>query len=130
MSKKIIACIMTLVIVLSLSAMTANAATGKITCGSNVATLQLLATSKTGSAKTTSNKKAEYLQTFIVATKVNSKGQKVTPDMNSSYDENTTDSGWASKKAGSGYKYTKVISTHGVKFSGYVEKAENLTVNI
>ena len=121
----------TLLIIMSLGIFSANAAVhnGSITCGANVATLKLTATSIAATAKTTSNKSAENLQTFVVTTKVDKNGKQITPDMDSSYCEPGTDSGNAGVgiKVGSGDRYKKVTSTHGAKFKGYAEQAKNLS---
>lgn len=131
LSKKIIASVMTLIMIMSLGVLSANAANhiGTITCGSNKATLTLGATSIAATARTKSNKTAENLQTFVVTTKVDKNGKQITPDMDSNYCTNGTDSGAASVgiKLGSGDRYKKVTSTHGAKFKGYSEQAKNLS---
>lgn len=131
LSKKIIACVITLIIVMSLGILSVSAGTHSdtITCGSNVATLKLTATSIAATAKTTSNKSAKYLQTFVVTTKVDKNGKQITPDMDSSYCKPGTNSGNAGVAitVGSGDRYKKVTSTHGAKFENYDEKSKNLS---
>ena len=131
LSKKIIAGVTTLLIIMSLGTFSANAEVHKekITLGKNVATLNLTATSIAATARTTSNKSAESLQTFVVTTKVDKNGKQITPDMDSNYCKPGTDSGKAGVgiKVGSGHRYKKVASTHGIKYKGYKEQAINLS---
>ncbi len=131
LSKKIIVSAMTLIMIIPFGVVTVNAANhnDSIICGSNTASLKLTATSIAATAKTTSNKSAEHLQTIIVTTKVDKNGKQITPDMDSSYCKPGTDSGTAGVgiKVGSGDRYKKVTSTHGAKFKGYTEQAKNLS---
>ena len=131
LSKRIIACVLTLIMIMSFGILSVSAANhnDSITCGSNVATIKLTATSFAATARTTSNKSAEHLQTFVVTTKVDKNGKQISPDMDSNYCKPGTDSGSAGVgiKVGSGDRYKKVTSTHGAKFSGYSEKSKNLS---
>lgn len=132
-SKKLVALFAAVLMVVTVfsSAIPANAAkhTGTITCGTYKANIQLIAMNISGTAKTTSNKTAENLQAFVVATKVDKNGKQITPDMDSSYCVNGTDSGTAGVgiKVGSSDRYKNITSTHGAKFKGYSEQARNLS---
>lgn len=64
-----------------------------------------------------------------MTTKVDKNGKQITPDMDSNYCKPGTDSGKAGVgiKVGSGHRYKKVTSTHGIKYKGYKEQAINLS---